>query len=126
MDFSSFKKITFEAARLSGGAVIETFEPTVTPNFFAAQISLNKDVIYMLSTYEGVWGFSKTFEPMGCDLKFVDSHQLSTALQDNFGINPLSSEVLYGEFNKQPSMLEADIRYWKPKTLGEGIFNWWD
>ena len=34
--------------------------------------------------------------------------------------------ALLAPFEKWPSLAECDLRYWKPNTLGDALFNWWD
>jgi hypothetical protein len=126
MDFIEFKRISFDAARLAGGTIAEFYDSSGTPNFFVAKISLERQSVYLLCTFDGTWAFSESFYPSRCELQFVDSDRIAEALNTNFGVVPLSRACLEDQFIKQKGMHESDIKYWKPKTLGEGIFNWWD
>ncbi len=126
MGLEEFKKIVFAATHHIGGRVIKLHGPSVTPNFFAAEIWFQGAVIFLLCSNRHDWALSKTFDPFDCSLGFVEQTMLSDALVDWFGIKVLSPVFLKSPYTMQAGHSEADIQYWKPGTMGEGLFNWWD
>jgi len=127
MDFTAFKKIVHSTAQQIAAKVVELHKPDVTPNFYAAEIALpHAGTVYLLCSIGGHWAFSSRYKSDECSLDFVDCPSLADVLEGTFGITPMLKADLLGDFRKQPFNSEADVRYWKPKTLGEGVFNWWD
>jgi hypothetical protein len=121
-----FKQIVYSVSQSVQAEVLSIHEPSVTPNFFAAELVLSGEKIYLLCSISGLWAFSARFNPADCQLRFIDSQKLAAALSDLFGIVPISAEALNGPMKILPEMSEADLRYWKPKSFGEGVFHWWD
>lgn len=127
MDLASFKKIVYGLAQQAGGKVDALYAPDVTPNFFAARLDLaDSGEVYVLCSMDGHWAFSSQFTEHECHLRFVDSPLLAGVLSRSFGVKPMLKQQLEGPYKRQPHHSEADIKYWAPETLGEGIFNWWD
>ena len=127
LEFSAFKKIVHQVVRDANGAVVDIFAPNVAPNFYAANVSLPEHGnVAVLCNLEEVWAFSSGYEEGVCKLAFLDCDPLAGALRNAFQIEAMTESSLNGAFEKQPFHEDSDIRYWKPKTLGEGLFNWWD
>lgn len=126
MDFSFFKTVVFEAARALQAVVTELHEPDVTPNFASACIQVPTRRVYVIQSEAGDWAFSSTHNPSDCRLEFTDWDELADALQSRFNIRVLSAADLKGPFRKREWMHDTDIKYWKPETLGQALFNWWD
>lgn len=123
---ASFKKVVHAAAVQLAGRVLAVHSPSVTPNFHAAEVALGDRTIFVLCSVDGNWAFSANYEPNRCKLSFVDFPPFAEILKSMFGIDPFTRAELAGEFRKQPFMSEADIKYWRPNTFGEALFNWWD
>ena len=87
---------------------------------------MGEDVVHLLCSVDGYWACSSFREANSCELSFVNNVSINTALQNMYGIDLLSPEKLSSKFRKLPSTSEVDIKYWKPVTFGEGVFNWWD
>lgn len=128
-DARQFKKIAHEVAQSAGARVVALHEPGVTPNFFAAELAFShpKKVIFLLcSRDDDSWAISDFFEPHVCKLHFTDCEIIKDFLERIAGIVLLSSANLSDPFSPRPHMSASDIKYWKPSSLGEGLFNWWD
>lgn len=123
MNLSAFKKIVFAATQQMGGTVADLYEPQVTPNFFAARICMQDTQFYVLCSDNDVWAFSQMLRPF--QLEFIDHSAMAAALA-NLGVVALTTAQLNAPFVKQPGMSDRDINYWKPETMGDGLFNWWD
>lgn len=124
---SDFRRIVWQVARQAGAWADEVRAPAVTPNFHAARLRWRGgEALYLLCSQDGHWACARAVEP-GCRLAFVDPPEaLEAALMQAGDALPWRVEELAADFVRQPGMSEADVRYWKPRTLGEGLFNWWD
>lgn len=83
---------------------------------------------YLLCSYDGYWAVCSPNE-RGNKLQFVDCVEIAEKLKALYGINVLSKAELEAEFQLLPDlpyMSEKDLKYWKPQTMGEALFNWWD
>ena len=67
-----------------------------------------------------------TYDKNNCQLDFIDFEKFSSLLEEIYKVKTYKVEELNDSFEKKDYLLESDINYWKPVTLGEGIFNWWD
>ena len=123
---NTFKQIVFEIARQAGGRVVDIIEPGVTPNFIAARFELGPTACYLLRSDADHWAFTKAIEPALTPLAFTDCPALAEAMTRLFGVTPLTHAELNAPFTKRPGLSDSDIQYWKPRTLGEALFNWWD
>lgn len=121
-----FSTIVYELARQLGAAVLAIHRPSITPNFWAAELQRNGARFYVLCSDEGNWAFSRFFAPRECRLEFEDIPDAAELLQQLFGKTPLSKAELDAPLQTQPSTRARDLRYWKPATQGELLFNWWD
>lgn len=130
MDLAVFKRSVHEAARQAGGRVIDIIEPGVTPNFIAARIEIGPAPCYVLCSHADHWASAEAIEPALAPLRFIDCPAIADALQALFGLTPFSRAELQAElqapFNARLGLSESDLRYWKPRTLGDALFNWWD
>lgn len=116
----------YEIALAVNGKIVSIHTPSVTPNFFAAELSFNGTTLFVLCSTNELWAFSEKLNPSECELTFVDSQILSATLSNLFGFTPLTTVELNSPYKKLADISDADILYWKPKSLGEAIFNWWD
>ncbi len=60
-------------------------------------------------------------------LGFLDIPELVAVLAEQPGFVALTAADLDGPFDAAawPGIDRADIDYWKPKTLGEALFDYW-
>ena len=121
-----FKAIIYQVARQIGAEVVAVHLPTVTPNFCAAELKRATMRFYVLCSNTDNWAFSRFFEPHISRLEFEDVPEAADALRSMFGKEPLSKSELEAPFQGRPGLSEEDIRYWRPSTQGDVLFNWWD
>ena len=126
IDFARFKHIIYTTCRSLHATPSDWFVPDVTPNFYAVRIATRDAVFFVLCNHQEQWAYSRTFEPMRCTLDFVDQPAFSKTLYDLFGLRPLTTAELMADFCLQPELSVADVRYWKPQTVGDALFHWWD
>ncbi|MDD4964343.1 MAG: hypothetical protein PHI11_10555 [Gallionella sp.] len=106
-------------------------KPEVTPNFSYVEFTGRFDhqenaKRYLLCSYEGNWAVCKD---VGSD--FVDCAEIAAKLKEFYGINVMSKAELEAEFELTPEIAAihpsiSDLKYWRPQTMGEALFNWWD
>lgn len=126
MNICNFKKVLYAVCRTTKASVEEYYEASVTPNFHATKVHVGSETLFILNSVHDDWAFSRHFDPTSCQLDFIDSEELATAFWELFGITVLSKATLEGAFSDRSYLLEEDIAYWKPTTLGDALFNWWD
>jgi hypothetical protein len=61
-------------------------------------------------------------------LTFVHAPDLMTALAEAPEFHVLTPSELNGPFDSAawPDIQPGDIKYWRPGSLGEALFNYWD
>ncbi len=126
MELAAFKKTVHEAARQAGGPVADIIEPGVTPNFLAARFEIGPTPCYVLCSHADDWAFAEAIEPPLAPLRFIDYPAIAEAMQSLFGLMPFTRAEMQALFSARPGLSDSDLRYWKPRTLGDALFNWWD
>ncbi len=125
MATEDFARVVNAVASRVGGRVGALHRPGVTPNFAAAEMRLPQETVYLLRSAQGHWACAASFDPSVPRLRFVTCHVLAKAL-GALDVHLLSPQELQAPFRRLPGMSEADIRYWRPTTMGDGLFHWWD
>lgn len=105
----------------------------LVPNFHSAQIRYDRHFISILghSIYP-ILAFSEPVDLQLCSLRFINAASIAREILRLFPNVTIASAQDLGR-----SLMEADlsalyaverqqIKYWKPKTVGEVVFNWWD
>lgn len=126
MSFSAFKNKVFIICNELNCSVVGFHEGGVTPNFHAAHITSNDKNLFVLCSYENQWAYSKFFSENECRLEFIDFPEFSELLKQVFEITPRKSSELNSPFTNKYNNSEYNIKYWKPQSEGDAIFNWWD
>ena len=126
MKIEEFKQIIFDISQRLYLKVGDIEKAEITPNFHVAEIIGNEKTIYVLCNENREWAFTNTFEKSVCKLNFVDCKKFSDLLKEIYQEKVYKAEELNGPFKEKSYLLETDVSYWKPVTLGEGVFNWWD
>jgi len=131
--FSEFKRVVFGVADPLRLAVSELNERGVTPNFHSARLDGAETALTILghSTYP-IFAFSEPLRHDACQLHFVDCASIATEISRLF---PELTVVTADELKRKPTESNLDsldateleqIEYWKPQSVGEIAFNWWD
>ncbi|MEW5786816.1 MAG: hypothetical protein AB1899_03070 [Pseudomonadota bacterium] len=126
MELAVFKRTVHAAARQAGGRVADIIEPGVTPNFLAARIERGPAPCYVLCSHAGDWAFAEAIEPPLAPLRFTDCPAIADAMHSLFGLTPFTRAEMQAPLGARPGLSESDLRYWKPRTLCDALFNWWD
>jgi hypothetical protein len=130
MDLQTFKRVVYGVSGELGARVLKVRAPDVTPNFYVAEVEYVADyqtrTVCVLASYNDDWAFSSCLEEHACQLEFVNFGRFAKLMIERFGIKPLAKAELDAPFTPRSYLLESDVKYWQPRTLGEGLFNWWD
>ncbi|WP_230200279.1 hypothetical protein [Bacillus niameyensis] len=130
VDWRQFKQLCFDVAIRSGGKVIDFKSPRYTENFYYAQVKILDNQFYiLLNEHFPYLAFASVVE-FG-NIKFIDEPFIYEQFSPFYQV--LKSVELNAPFNQnlvKPTELNnaelEQISYWKPETIGQLIFNYWD
>jgi len=137
-DLRAFRRACHAAARSIGATVVEfRFAEGVTPNFHQALIACrDRTVAVARATDAAVLALAepRALGPAhgvagSSPLSFLDVPALTATLAGLLpGCRVLTPAELDGPFDAEawPHVSSRDIAYWRPATLGEALFNYWD
>ncbi|WP_036509510.1 hypothetical protein [Nocardia aobensis] len=136
-ELRAFRRACYDAARRTGGTVVEfRVADGVTPNFHQGIIAYGDQQVAVVAVRHST--MLAVAEPRTIDcadgvtesgpMVFVDAPELVGALATSPGFTVLTAADLNGPFvaTAWPDIERSDIEYWKPHTLGEALFNYWD
>lgn len=138
MDVRDFRYACYAAARRTGGNLIEfRLAGDVTPNFHQGLIAYRERTVAVACTRD--LAVLALAEPRTIDfvdgiresgpLTFIDGPELVAALATLLpGSQVLTPSELNSPFDTTtwPHISSTDITYWRPGTLGEALFHYWD
>ncbi|WP_407570490.1 hypothetical protein [Deinococcus altitudinis] len=129
----AFNTVCHAVARQLHGRVVSVTGcgGRVTPNFHVAELRLRSGVYFVLCNAYHPWLAATAEPPTWMEGTFLPSAELSSAAESTSDFSFLQPDQL-----EQPLTLEAlralgpgelgQLLYWKPKRLGDVIFNFWD
>lgn len=135
-DLRDFRRTCYAAAHWIGARVVEfRLSLSVTPNFHQCLIVKEDDTVAVACLRDAP--ILAVAEPRviegdrGGDwspLTFLEAPELVDALTQLPGFQVLTATALSGPLDRKawPRVHRSDIRYWKPRNLGEALFNFWD
>jgi hypothetical protein len=136
LDLREFRRVCYRAAHRTGGKVIEfRISNEVTPNFHQGIIAYRDHTVAVACVRNAVFlaiavPRSLEFAPArdSGPLTIVDVPDLATALTEVGGFRVLTPAELDGPIDpaQWPGISSYDLRIWKPGSLGEALFNYWD
>lgn len=137
IDSLHFKRLCYTLANYSKGKLLSFEEPHVSQNFYKAELGLEDRSTFILlnSSYPFV-AFASSVQYF--HIEFVDCSLSSDvdALSNGFKVlsaNALNQRLILDERThtvlNENSLNMAELNQifrWKPKTVGDVIFNFWD
>lgn len=136
MNGQSFKGLCFTLIMHHGGRILDFHEPQVT-NFFEVVVDVFHQRLHLL--------LNKHYPLFACaswveyqNMIFMDEPRLSEAFRPYYQVlgtqelnEPLyiqerSGEVVVKNENELNRAELQQIAYWKPKSIGEVLFHFWD
>ena len=134
-DVRAFRRNCYELARRTGGSV-QGFQMSdcVAPNFHQALIGYPDRTVSVICHRDRP--LLAIAEPPDVDNRsrdtgprtFLEAPSLADVLATELGFRVLTAHELSAPFDATawPDISAEDVRYWKPATLGEALFNHWD
>ncbi|MFD9627408.1 hypothetical protein [Peribacillus muralis] len=136
-DGKQFKQHCFSIIRRNNGKVLEFLEPQNATNFFKVEVIVfNKHMHILLNEHYPFLALAsfvdfeniifihepelfKQFSPF---YKILDMEELNEPLYMKEG----TGKIILESDNELNSAELEQIAYWKPKSVGEVIYNFWD
>ncbi|WP_020661926.1 hypothetical protein [Amycolatopsis benzoatilytica] len=135
VDLRAVRRVCFESARFTGGTLADFRIPGATPNFWQAVVEYRDRTVAVVAAQDlPVLAIARPrsfdFTPTRdwSPLEFVDEPELSAVLAGYAEFRVLAPADLERSFvaAEWPHLLPADVAHWKPVTVGEALFNYWD
>jgi len=137
IDENHFKSICFDLVRRNKGKLLKIDEGNLTNNFLKVKVDMfNREIYVLLNAYYPFLALAATVEFQ--HISFIDDLVLSMYLMPFYKVlskeelnepldirNSKGKVSLENKNNLNSSELEQ-IFYWKPNTVGEVIFKFWD
>lgn len=132
-DTRSFLTACYEAARRTGGQFASTSRAGVTPNFHTAEISYDGEEFAVLRhSWLPLLALARPHDSAPSRTPaFTDYPSLANALTEITGMGVLTAAELHTplartDLSQLTPAEHRQISYWKPATLGDLLFNFWD
>ncbi len=137
MDGEKFKQQCFSILRRNHGKVLRFLEPQMTMNFFDVEVNVfNQHIHILLNDHYPILAFASAvdFE----NIHFINEPELLRQFSPFYRVLSMKelNEPLYMKEDPGKIILANDnelnsaeleqIAYWKPKSVGEVIYNFWD
>ncbi|HSJ36883.1 MAG TPA: hypothetical protein VK945_01570 [Planococcus sp. (in: firmicutes)] len=132
MDVNKYKKLCIEFARKLGGELLEFTDSLYPANFHKARFTLpTKDICLVMNKHYPLLAFANTVEEM--KIRFIDYPEESKAVPEEYSV--LTAETLEARVPENFAELPGNkmnkgeiekVNYWKPETIGQIVFNFWD
>jgi hypothetical protein len=137
IDGNQFKQQCFSIIKRNNGKVLEFIELQFATNFLYVEVKVfNKHLHILLNEHYPFLAFASfvDFE----NIKFIDEPELLKQFSPFYKVLSIEelNEPLYIKESTGKIILENDnelnsaeleqIAYWKPKSVGEVIYNFWD
>ncbi|MGR6320336.1 hypothetical protein Q2K19_24185 [Micromonospora soli] len=131
-DLGTFTAVCHQAVRASDATVTGVTPADVTPNFHTVDITHAQHHIAVLRHLAlPLIAFARPRANGDLTVTFVDHHDLAAAITNLTDAQVLTTEQLRTPLT-QADLSDLDphehdqINYWKPTTVGELLFNFWD
>ncbi|MEW2443624.1 hypothetical protein [Micromonospora marina] len=131
-DVRALTAVCHHAARAIGATVTGVTPAGVTPSFHAADIADGRHHITVLQHVTVPFiAFTRSLADGDIVLTFLDHHGLAAALAGLTDARSLTADQLHTPLTQVDlsALYRAEhvqIGYWKPATVGELLFNYWD
>ncbi|MBP2243269.1 hypothetical protein J2Z40_003868 [Cytobacillus eiseniae] len=135
MDSKEFKRFCFQIARLIGERVIFFTKPHYPSNYY--EVKLSNDLYILLNAHYPYIAFADFVEDS--KVNFINDSSLHNAcsaagyqvltvadLHTPLKIAEKTGQLFVENRNSLNEAEIAQIKNWKPKTVGEVIYNCWD
>ncbi|MFD1032326.1 hypothetical protein [Metaplanococcus flavidus] len=132
IDVGKYKELCYGIARNLEGDLLEFSDTLYPANFFKADFRLpDMNICLVMNKHYPIVAFATAVEDL--KIKFIDYSTGTDVVPEEFTV--LSAEILEAPVPEDPNDLPESnlnkgeieqIKYWKPDTVGQIIFNFWD
>ena len=131
--FDDFKRIVYACAARLDFLVTDIHECDITPNFHDAILNGNGDRVHVLGHSNfPIFAFAEPREEYSYELVFRDMDSVFNLLEEMFPnvtvakLDELSRQITDYDLSQLDRAELEQVKYWKPATIGQLVFNWWD
>ncbi len=131
--FDDFKRIVYACAARLDFLITDVRERDITPNFHDAILNGNGERVHVLGHSNfPIFAFAEPREDYSCELVFRDMDSVSNLLEEMFPyvavakLEELSRQITDYDLSQLDRAELEQVKYWKPATIGQLVFNWWD
>ncbi|TAA69547.1 hypothetical protein D2910_09460 [Planomicrobium okeanokoites] len=132
VDVSEYKKLCDDFAEKLNGQVLEFTDTLYPANFHKAFFELpGTNICLVMNKHYPVLAFAKTVEAL--KIEFINFSEGAQAIPEDYTV--LTADILEAAVPENLNELPGEelnngdkeqIKYWKPETIGQIIFNFWD
>lgn len=132
IEMETFKKEIAGSLAQLGYRLLYFREAGVTPNFHLVVFEKGGERLGVIcNSIYPVVALVKEFDEGVCELRYIEDANAEYLIESCTSFYIVSAADLDQELTsdalKELSEAElSQIKYWKPKTIGEAVFNWWD
>jgi hypothetical protein len=129
-----FRGVCYGIARRTGGRVVDFWmaDGDVTPNYNQGIIDYGDRRLAIVCTRDRMVPFLAVAEPKGLgewgSLTFVDAPEIVAILAELPDVRVFTKAELAVPLDIKlwPDVSPHDVKYWRPDSLGDALFNDWD
>jgi hypothetical protein len=134
-DLAAFRTHCYEAARALSGRVRSVETPANDPhgaNFARAVLELpDGPVTVLLNAHSPVIAFAEALNENGASVRFIDQPALAVVFRSLGSYEVWSSSKLDAPVTSEACKPLASselkqVKYWRPRRIGDLVFNYWD
>ncbi|TDC45250.1 hypothetical protein E1212_29090 [Jiangella ureilytica] len=131
-DLGTFTTVCYHAARAIGATVTGVIKADVTPSFHTIDVAQAQHHIAVLRhTTVPLVAFARPRTSGDATITFIDRPDLAAAITNLTDAQILTAEQLgiplpQADLSALGPHEHDQINYWKPNTVGELLFNFWD
>lgn len=132
-DLRSFLTVCHQVARQLGGTITRTTPAGVTPNFHTAVIQYTdgQQIAVLRHAVLPLVAFAHPRSGGDTTMTFIDHPSLAATIRDICDLRVLTTDQLHTplshvDLSALTGHEHDQINYWKPETVGDLLFNYWD
>ncbi|WP_028042544.1 hypothetical protein [Candidatus Stoquefichus massiliensis] len=121
-----FKKICYEFIQEYPATILSIDTSLINKNFYVSELLLDDKSVYLLmNAYYTYFAFASSIND---NITFINISNMNKSVLMKYGwLNKNQLNESYHDILNLLSPIELEqINYWKPQTIGEIIYNYWD
>jgi hypothetical protein len=131
VELKTWKGDIYDAARTMGLRVVDVQAASVTPNFHSAALVAKDRALFVLCNASFPVVAIVAERPKPGRLLFLNNEQIASAFKRKgtylvADATELARRLTSADVNALDPVEQKQIAYWRPQTVGEVVFNWFD